>query len=56
MNPKDNNNKEQREDNQKHKEEVEDDDDKKKLMVCIEVNSVKYQGILFAQPIKNGHS
>ena len=27
-----------------------DDDDKKKLMVCVEINSVKYQGILFAQP------
>ena len=29
-----------------------DDDDKRKLVVCIEINSVKYQGILFAQPPK----
>ena len=27
----------------------EGEDDKKKLVVCIEINSVKYQGILFAQ-------
>ena len=29
---------------------LEDDEEKKKLVVCIEINSIKYQGILFAQP------
>ena len=29
-----------------------DEDDKRKLVVCIEINSVKYQGILFAQSPK----
>ena len=27
-----------------------EEEDKKKMIVCIEINSIKYQGILFAQP------
>ena len=32
-----------------------DEEEKKKMIVCIEINSIKYQGILFAQPppVKN---
>ena len=45
-----------REGKQKSEDEAStEDEEKNKMIVCIEINSIKYQGILFAQPppVKN---